>query len=68
MHGSLSHRGTTYRAEERRRKLREAADASASSGQDQQVFDDSDYMVGEDARTPNVHSRQGDGARSQVNA
>ena len=48
--------------------LREAADASASSGKDQQVFDDSNYMVGEDARTPNIHSRQGDGARSQVNA
>lgn len=58
----------TCRAEERRRRLREAADASASSGQDQQVFDDSNYMLGEDARTPNIHTRQGDGARSQVNA
>lgn len=56
------------RAEERKRKLREAADADRSSGEDKQVFSDSDYMVGEDARTPNVHSRQGEGARTQVNA
>lgn len=47
-----------YRAEERKRKLREAAQATAESGVDTKVFGDSDYMVGEDARTPNVHSRQ----------
>lgn len=46
------------RAEERKRKLREAAQASAETGMDQKVFTDSEYMVGEDARTPNVHSRQ----------
>jgi hypothetical protein len=34
------------------------AEADRASGKDQQVFKDSDYMMGEDARTPNVHSRQ----------
>lgn len=46
------------RAEERKRKLREAAHEAAETGTDRKVFGDSEYMVGEDARTPNVHSRQ----------
>ena len=29
-----------------------------STESDLQVFNDSDYMMSEDARTPNVHSRQ----------
>lgn len=45
-------------AEERKRRLREVAEADRASGKDQQVFKDSEYMMGEDARTPNVHSRQ----------
>jgi hypothetical protein len=47
-----------FRAEERRRKLREAADQAAETGRDTQVFNDSAYSLGEDAHTPNVHSRQ----------
>eukprot|EP00892_Ulva_mutabilis_P009578 jgi/Ulvmu1/6993/UM033_0051.1 len=54
-------------AEERKRKLREAAHASAETGTDHKVFGDSNYMVGEEARTPNVHSRQEEGPRTQVN-
>eukprot|EP01025_Chloroclados_australasicus_P041015 TRINITY_DN4321_c0_g1_i2.p3 TRINITY_DN4321_c0_g1~~TRINITY_DN4321_c0_g1_i2.p3 ORF type:complete len:114 (-),score=14.59 TRINITY_DN4321_c0_g1_i2:505-846(-) len=54
-------------SEERKRKLREAADISAETGRDQKVFEDSDYMMSEDARTPNVHSRQDEGSKTQIN-
>eukprot|EP00775_Hariotina_reticulata_P010638 gene10638-10796_t len=44
--------------EARKNKLRETASGIKTSGKDQQVFKSSDYMVSEEARTPNVHSRQ----------
>ena len=46
------------RNEERKARLREAATGIAESGQDQRVFEDSNYAMSEEARTPNVHSRQ----------
>jgi hypothetical protein len=46
------------RKEARKNKLRETASGIKTTGKDQQVFRTSDYMVSEEARTPNVHSRQ----------
>ncbi|KAI8472607.1 MAG: hypothetical protein J3K34DRAFT_519642 [Monoraphidium minutum] len=53
--------------EARKAKLRDAAGGIKTSGKDKQVFKDSEYMVSEEARTPNVHSRQNEGAKSQIN-
>jgi hypothetical protein len=53
--------------EARRAKLKGTAGAMKESGKDQQIFKQSDYMVSEEARTPNVHSRQGEGAKTQEN-
>jgi hypothetical protein len=55
------------RAEERRRKLREAAEATVSTGKDTEAFEDSNYSLSEESRTPNIHSRQGEGAKTQIN-
>lgn len=57
----------TCRAEERRRKLREAAEATANTGTDTEPFEQSQYSLSEESRTPNIHSRQGEGAKSQIN-
>ncbi|WIA39580.1 hypothetical protein OEZ86_005664 [Tetradesmus obliquus] len=53
--------------EARKAKLRGTAESMKSSGKDQQTFKESDYMVSEEARTPNVHSRQNEGAKTQEN-
>ena len=53
-----------FRAEERKRKLREAAAETERTGQDQPAFEDSAYSLPEDSRTPNIHSRQGEGAKT----
>ncbi|KAF6253168.1 hypothetical protein COO60DRAFT_463145 [Scenedesmus sp. NREL 46B-D3] len=53
--------------EARKAKLRGNAESMKASGKDQQTFKQSDYMVSEEARTPNVHSRQNEGAKTQEN-
>ncbi|KAF8058893.1 zinc finger CCCH domain-containing protein 24 [Scenedesmus sp. PABB004] len=53
--------------EARRAKLRGTAGDMKTSGKDQQVFKSSDFMVSEEARTPNIHSRQEEGAKTQQN-
>lgn len=53
--------------EARKQKLHSTAGGIKDTGKDQQVFKDSDYMVSEEARTPNIHSRQGEGVKTQVN-
>eukprot|EP00878_Enallax_costatus_P000744 GHUV01000860.1.p1 GENE.GHUV01000860.1~~GHUV01000860.1.p1 ORF type:complete len:124 (+),score=36.44 GHUV01000860.1:129-500(+) len=53
--------------EARRAKLKGTAGNIKETGKDQQVFRSSDYMVSEEARTPNVHSRQNEGAKTQEN-
>lgn len=53
--------------EARKARLKEAAGQIKSSGQDQQVFKKSAYSMPEDSTTPNVHSRQNEGARTQEN-
>jgi hypothetical protein len=37
------------------------------SGKDRQIFAKPEASVSEEARTPNVHSRQDEGARTQQN-
>lgn len=56
--------------EARKKALREAAGNIARSGKDVEggVFPSPEYSVSEEARTPNVHSRQGEGAKQQKNA
>ncbi len=53
----------------RKAALKQAAAGMKRSGEDKSegVFKPSDYSVSEDARTPNVHSRQSEGARTQEN-
>lgn len=54
------------RADERREKLREASSDMRNKGKSEAVFDDSKYAVSED-KTPNIHSRQEEGIKSQSN-
>lgn len=53
--------------EARRKALRAAASEMKSTGKDEQIFEEPEYAVAEEARTPNVHSRQNEGARTQQN-
>lgn len=55
------------RKEARKQQLKEAAGNIKSSGKDQQVFKKSAYSMPDDAHTPNVHTRQNEGARTQEN-
>ncbi|GMH33054.1 hypothetical protein BSKO_00888 [Bryopsis sp. KO-2023] len=52
---------------ERKRALREAAEDMKTTGVEESAFEDSKFAVSED-KTPNIHSRQEEGKRSQVNA
>lgn len=54
-------------AEARKEKLKEAAGGMKEKGVTQDAFQDSKYSVSEEARTPNVHSRQEEGIKSQNN-
>jgi hypothetical protein len=56
--------------EARKKALREAAGEIARSGKDVEggVFAMPEFSVSEEARTPNMHSRQGEGAKQQKNA
>eukprot|EP00195_Chlamydomonas_chlamydogama_P016328 CAMPEP_0202898008 /NCGR_PEP_ID=MMETSP1392-20130828/6618_1 /ASSEMBLY_ACC=CAM_ASM_000868 /TAXON_ID=225041 /ORGANISM="Chlamydomonas chlamydogama, Strain SAG 11-48b" /LENGTH=127 /DNA_ID=CAMNT_0049583803 /DNA_START=56 /DNA_END=439 /DNA_ORIENTATION=- len=53
--------------EARKKALREAAGGMKATGKDAQIFEVPEYSVSEEARTPNIHSRQGEGARTQEN-
>ena len=55
--------------EARKKALRDAAGEIARSGKDVEggVFSTPEYSVSEEARTPNVHSRQGEGGKTQNN-
>lgn len=54
--------------EARKKALREAAGEIKSTGVDvDQVFAVPEYSLSEESRTPNSHSRQGEGARQQKN-
>nr|BAA78588.1 hypothetical protein [Chlamydomonas sp. HS-5] len=54
--------------EARRRRLRDSAGEAKETGKDQgQVFAVPEYSLGDEARTPNGHSRQNEGARQQNN-
>lgn len=54
--------------EARKAKLRDTAGSMKKTGEDKQTFKDAEYAVSEEARTPNIHSRQNEGARTQENA
>ncbi|KAG1677938.1 hypothetical protein FOA52_001356 [Chlamydomonas sp. UWO 241] len=54
--------------EARKKALRDAAGDIKETGVDvPQVFDMPEYSLSEESRTPNAHSRQGEGARKQKN-
>lgn len=55
--------------EARKAALKQAAEKMKRSGEDKSegVFKPSEYSLSEEARTPNVHSRQNEGARTQEN-
>jgi hypothetical protein len=46
------------RKEARKAKLRDTAGSMKKTGEDKQTFKDAEYSVSEEARTPNIHSRQ----------
>ena len=63
----VGHHGIAiHSADERKEKLKEAAEKMRDKGVTQSAFTDSRYAVSED-KTPNIHSRQEEGAKSQSN-
>eukprot|EP01023_Acetabularia_acetabulum_P040961 TRINITY_DN397_c0_g1_i1.p3 TRINITY_DN397_c0_g1~~TRINITY_DN397_c0_g1_i1.p3 ORF type:complete len:120 (-),score=22.21 TRINITY_DN397_c0_g1_i1:284-643(-) len=53
--------------EARRAQLKAAAEDMEKTGRAESAFEDSSYAVSED-KTPNIHSRQEEGSKTQVNA
>eukprot|EP01026_Neomeris_dumetosa_P008894 TRINITY_DN12902_c0_g1_i4.p2 TRINITY_DN12902_c0_g1~~TRINITY_DN12902_c0_g1_i4.p2 ORF type:complete len:118 (+),score=16.88 TRINITY_DN12902_c0_g1_i4:131-484(+) len=53
--------------EARRAQLKAAAEDMEKTGRSESAFEDSSYAVSED-KSPNIHSRQEEGSKTQVNA
>eukprot|EP00877_Chromochloris_zofingiensis_P002295 jgi/Chrzof1/12066/Cz06g20050.t1 len=65
--GATDFKDALAKKQARKAALKAAAGDIKSSGKDQQVFKSPNYSVSEEARTPNIHTRQNEGARTQEN-